>query len=133
MRNNDNLLPKGRPLIMRLQQLLFDDRKLLMRMTVPALTSPGSPRPCLERKDEDGGTQLVGLSCFRRLGTHLFHELAHFREVARRALFDPDFIALRSLFHIAEELLVGPLFPSSSDHRHYSFPDSKEFATRREE
>jgi hypothetical protein len=28
-----------------------------MRMTVPTLTSPGSPRPCLERKDEDGGTQ----------------------------------------------------------------------------
>ena len=25
-----------------------------------SLTSPGSPRPCLERKDKDGGTQLVG-------------------------------------------------------------------------
>jgi len=98
-----------------------------MRMTVSALTSPGSPRPCLEQKDEDGDTQLVGLSCFRRLGTHLFHELAHFREVARRALCDPDFIALRSLFDIAEELLVGPLFPSFSDRRLDPLPDAKEF------
>jgi hypothetical protein len=63
----------------------------------------------------------------------LFHELAHFREVARRALFDPGFIALRSLFHIGEELLVGPLFPSFSDRRLDPLSDAEEFPAGLEE
>src|SRR5579862_479399 len=56
-----------------------------------------------KRKQREDGESITKLSCFRHLGAHLFHELAHGRDVAWRAAFDPFLISLRSFFQVGAE------------------------------
>src|ERR1700724_3522625 len=61
------------------------------------------------------------------LATHLLHELAHFSDVTGRSLLHPNLKALRSLFQMREELLVGPLFSSFGNSWLDPLPDTEEF------
>src|SRR5579864_6612456 len=61
------------------------------------------PRPLPQAKAREDGESITKLSCFRHLGAHLFHELAHGRDVAWRAAFNPFLISLRSFFQVGAE------------------------------
>src|ERR1017187_7590032 len=64
-------------------------------------------------------------SGFRELSAHLFHELAHPRNMTRRALFHPHFIPLRSFLQVREEQRSLKLFPEPRQHRLNPLPNSK--------
>src|SRR4029077_8938653 len=72
-------------------------------------------------------------SCFRRLRTHLLHKLSHFGDVTGRALVHPDLKALRGLFQMRKELLIGPLFSSFRERWLDPLPDAEEFTAGFEE
>src|SRR5579863_1086811 len=90
--------------------------------------SPARKAPASHPPRWKGGIPARALRRFRRLSSHLFHELAHSGDVARRAFVHPGLKALSGFFEIREKLLVGPLFASFCNSRPDAFPYATKLA-----
>jgi hypothetical protein len=91
--------------------------------------------PCLPRRagtDQDGALS-VSLSRFFQLGAHLFHELAHGRDMAGRAVFGPFLIALRGLFQVGAERLGNETLSECWYNRLDPLPDTEKLSAGFEE
>src|SRR5437016_5128514 len=93
-----------------------------------------NPRPVSRTNRETRtGHPVRRLSGFRQLGAHLFHELAHRRDVAGRAAFDPFLITLRSFFQVGAERLGDETLSECGDNRLEQLPDTKKLSAGFEE
>src|SRR5215469_15013294 len=90
-----------------------------------------NPRPVSKRPGR--GIPVWGLGCFRSLGTHLFHELAHGCDVARRSSFRPFLIALRSFFQVRAERLGNETLSECWSNRLDQLPDTEKLSAGFEE
>src|SRR6185369_14521406 len=79
-----------------------------------------NPRPVSQTNGETRtGHPVREVSCFRKLGAHLFHELAHRCDVAWRAAFDPFLITLCSFFQVGAERVLSVAVEISRLHSSY--------------
>src|SRR5260370_26145448 len=64
---------------------------------------------------------------------HLLHELAHSRNMTRRAAFAPAFEALRRFFHMRDYVLVDELLANLRDDGLDALPNPEELTARLKE
>src|SRR5215469_12774236 len=90
-----------------------------------------NPRPASKRPGR--GIPVWRSGCFRSLGAHLFHELAHGCDVARRSGFRPFLITLRSFFQVRAERFGNEKLSECWYNRLDRLPDTEKLSAGFEE